>query len=97
MPSTRSRHPTARAAQAHPDANFSGGAFGSYLDSMTFKCGLLVRSWREPALMDAALRGGTLPSCRLSTITASQESEGTHAIMALDGEVRPPLISPDLP
>ena len=27
--------------EAHPDGNFSGGAFGSYLDNMVFKCRVL--------------------------------------------------------
>ena len=37
--------------EAHPDANFSGGSFGSYLDSVQFMCGqVLVRYWRESDL-----------------------------------------------
>ena len=74
------------AFESHPDGNFSGGAFGSYVDAMGFRCMLLARYWHVRDVTDAALQGSALSTARITTITSSQEGVGMSQLMEHDGD-----------
>lgn len=74
------------AFESHPDGNFSGGAFGSYVDAMGFRCMLLARYWHVRDVPDTALQGSALSTARIATITSSQEGIGMSQLMEHDGD-----------
>ena len=63
--------------ESHPDGNFSSSAFGSYLDSVPFKCRMLLRYWLHPEQYHEQLQrvfvAPSQKSCaRINHVTASQ-------------------------
>ena len=42
--------------EAHPDGNFSNSAFGSYLDTLDFRCQMMMRFWKDRGLYGSVLK-----------------------------------------
>ena len=74
--------------EAHPDGNFSNSAFGSYLDTLDFRCQMMMRFWRDCGLYGSVLkmlRDG--PTARINHINGSQEGRGIAIMLKHDPEL----------
>jgi hypothetical protein len=81
--------------EPHPDGNFSGGVFGSYMDSVVFQCQMLLRYWQETDLYQQQLNNlfhtGYRAAARINRITSSEGADGLQLLIRGDPGLVPLL------
>ena len=71
--------------EPHPDGGGAPG-FGSYLDSMNFRCKLLAHHWATPTVPEALLKHFQTPVARMSVLRGSENGAGLMHLIAFDAE-----------